>query len=771
MGAKILIVEDEIITAMDLRSTLEDVGYEIVSIARTGNEAFIAAGRYCPDLILMDIILGGPLDGIEVAEAIRKSYHIPVVFVTAHSDEATVARAMQTIPYGYVVKPVDIRELHATIQTVLVRYSLESALTRREGELNRANRALKVLSDTGKIVIDSQNEVEFIDRICRKIIEYCDYRFVWVGYADGGVNRRVIPVARAGSDSGYLDALDVRWGGNDDEELSPCGLSIWSASSIVVKDIQTDERFEKWRDDIIQRKFTSLASIPLRTETLVMGALNVYSDTPESFGETEVALLERLAADISHGISFLRAKYEREIAQSEIVYLRNFYEMILENINDGIVVIDGNGIISYMNSALERITGEKRDSMIGGKLPDVMPNDLRIEMYSVYCEAKARMETVSADHICSIGPGGIECFRSIQMIPLFRNKTYNCMIGALRDVTEEVKAKRWKDLYNLLAESSRDIILFFEKDTGVIIEANEAAVRTYGYSIDELRGLTIYDLLFPDMHENVRSGVEDADVRGALYETVHRSKDGSSIPVEVSSKGVDLEGKRVLVNIIRDSTERRNLEIKFLEESDERQRKIGRDLHDSLGQILTGVALMARSAEREAEKSESPFSDRLREIGKHVTEAIQVTRTIGRGLVPVDPGEKGLEQSLLDLVDTTARMTELSCVFECPVLIGNVNALLAQHLYYVALEAVTNAIRHGTGNKIIVELLRDENIITLVVRDNGVYIVTENISGGIGLKTMDYRARLFGGHVILDREGDWTVLRCIMNTQYEAMQR
>jgi len=133
---KILIVEDEAITAMDLQDTLEQLGYEVVAVAATGEEAIQYAGQYRPDLALMDIHLASEMDGITTAQKIRDQYQTPIIYTTAFSDEQLVKRASFTEPFGYIIKPYNQRELHSNIEIGLFksRIMAELRLTLQEAE-------------------------------------------------------------------------------------------------------------------------------------------------------------------------------------------------------------------------------------------------------------------------------------------------------------------------------------------------------------------------------------------------------------------------------------------------------------------------------------------------------------------------------------------------------------------------------------------------------------------------------------------------------------
>ena len=118
-GKRILIVEDERIMALDLRHRVQQLGHEPVGIVGSGKDAIEHALTLRPDLILMDILLKGPIDGIQAAQAIRSQYACPVIYLTAHADQSTIDRAKVTEPAGYLVKPVRQRELQTAIELAL----------------------------------------------------------------------------------------------------------------------------------------------------------------------------------------------------------------------------------------------------------------------------------------------------------------------------------------------------------------------------------------------------------------------------------------------------------------------------------------------------------------------------------------------------------------------------------------------------------------------------------------------------------------------------
>ena len=145
-NAQILVVEDENIVALEIQSRLEGLGYVVLAIASSGEEAIQKAEETNPDLVLMDIKLKGDMDGIEAAEEIRTRFNLPVVYLTAYAEENTLQRAKITAPYGYILKPFEERELHANIEIAIYKHQMEQKVKELILELQDALTKVKILN-------------------------------------------------------------------------------------------------------------------------------------------------------------------------------------------------------------------------------------------------------------------------------------------------------------------------------------------------------------------------------------------------------------------------------------------------------------------------------------------------------------------------------------------------------------------------------------------------------------------------------------------------
>lgn len=164
--ARILVVEDERIVALDLSSTLEDLGYRVVGVAATGAEAHQLASQERPDLVLMDVRLQGDVDGIQTAAALKNEWQVPVVFLTANANGETLRRALDTCPGGFLSKPYDQQSLLSGIEVALRRHDIESRLRDANAALQHASSFDELTGFYQRRCLDGMlaREMEFAER-------------------------------------------------------------------------------------------------------------------------------------------------------------------------------------------------------------------------------------------------------------------------------------------------------------------------------------------------------------------------------------------------------------------------------------------------------------------------------------------------------------------------------------------------------------------------------------------------------------------------------
>ncbi|RFC55877.1 response regulator [Brumimicrobium aurantiacum] len=167
---KVLVVEDESIVSKDIQHSLKRLGYVISGSSATGEKAITLAAEEKPDIVLMDIMLKGEMNGIEAAEIIRKENQIPVIFLTAYADEATLSKAKVTEPYGYIIKPFKEIDLHTTIEMALYKHQKESEVTKERDLLysiveNKDSKDFIFVKSNSKLVKLRTDDIFFVEAL------------------------------------------------------------------------------------------------------------------------------------------------------------------------------------------------------------------------------------------------------------------------------------------------------------------------------------------------------------------------------------------------------------------------------------------------------------------------------------------------------------------------------------------------------------------------------------------------------------------------------
>lgn len=204
--ARIMLVEDEGIIAEDIQMSLQDFGYEVCAIVTSGEDAVLKAGDLRPDLVLMDVVLQGPMDGIEAAQRINSQFKIPIIYLTAYADDKMLERAKITEPFGYLIKPFRDRELHSTIEMARFKHEFDVRLKESEEWLSVT---LNSVADA-LVATDRHGLVKFMNPVAEKltgwkgkeaVAEHVDKVFPVIddktGKAIGGFVHRIIDGGKA----------------------------------------------------------------------------------------------------------------------------------------------------------------------------------------------------------------------------------------------------------------------------------------------------------------------------------------------------------------------------------------------------------------------------------------------------------------------------------------------------------------------------------------------------------------------------------------------
>jgi PAS domain S-box-containing protein len=303
---------------------------------------------------------------------------------------------------------------------------------------------------------------------------------------------------------------------------------------------------------------------------------------------------------------------------------------------------------------------------------------------------------------------------------------------------------------------------------GTIESFNKAAEDIFGYDAAAVLGHNVKMLMPPPYREEhdayLRSYHETGrrHIIGIGREVQGRRKDGSTFPMDLAVSEVDLGDRTLFTGVVRDISERRRLEKEILNASEQERRRIGQDLHDGLGQMLTGIGLLSQDVAEDLEAEGHARADDMAEITEHIKEADRYARDLSHGLIPVDVEVNGLTEALRRLSQNTERLFDVHCTFrEVDTVLVHDN-IVATHIYRIAQEAVSNAAQHADAASIGIVLANGDDQLRLQVRDDGNGLDSDQMdTSGMGVQIMNYRARIIGGTLEINSTSeDGTVVTC-----------
>ena len=200
-----------------------------------------------------------------------------------------------------------VAELYRRKRKKAEAYDKESALRESQEELRELNRTLKALSDSNQALMRAEDETGYLNEVCKIVVEDCGHKMVWVGFAEQDEARTVRPVAQAGLDEGYLEALRISWA-DTERGRGLTGTAIRTGKPSLCRNMLTDPQFAPWRGRALKHGYASLVVLPLLADGKAFGALVIYSKEPDAFSDHEVELLTELADDLAYGIAALRLR-------------------------------------------------------------------------------------------------------------------------------------------------------------------------------------------------------------------------------------------------------------------------------------------------------------------------------------------------------------------------------------------------------------------------------------------------------------------------------
>ena len=476
-------------------------------------------------------------------------------------------------------------------------------------------------------------------------------------------------------------------------------------------------------------------------------------------------------------MALYKSKMERRVIEKERLLSATF-----KSIREGVITTDKNGVIRLINKSAESLFDVSHERKVGMKFSDLGLTFLDYHTKQVVLPFEWLNSQALKDDT-GLNEQRNEIMSDLQRKRFFLKSGFihfpveitSSRVGnpgeddegyviVFRNIEEEHNYQAMQSRLVSIINSSEDAIIGSHAD-GTITSWNKGAEAIFGYTVDEVvnKNLSILTPEFfpneiPDVLDRIKSG-ENID----HYDAVRKTKNGDLLDISLRISPIrDASDKLSGVSIIaRDITNRKALEKELLEVQDRERSRIGQDLHDSLGQHLTGILLKTKALENNvAKKGDDEVFSQISDIRSLIKDAITETRELAKGLIPVTVQVEGLASAIKELCLYCQSMYGCRTEYNQTGDIKVDNTGISIQLYHIAQEAINNALKHANPEIIDVTLKQEASELVLSIRDDGDGIKSDS-SQGIGLRIMQYRANMISAQLAIHSEnGSGTAVIC-----------
>lgn len=449
-----------------------------------------------------------------------------------------------------------------------------------------------------------------------------------------------------------------------------------------------------------------------------------------------------------------------EPQDSELKYQEELARSIIDALSSHVAMLDGQGTIVRVNAAWERFARENQVERLE-----------RVGVGANYLEV-CRKSSSAGDALAAAALEGIQavlnhslpeflleypCHSGQQQLWFILNVTpINTPDGGVviahRNISElkrvEALVRAREEQLVAILNTAADAIITIDA-RGIITSVNRASERLFGYSIEEMLGKNVSMLMPSPFREEHHSYLThylqtgEAKIIGIGREVLGQRKDGTVFPMDLAVSEVD--HSRTFTGIIRDISDRTELQKHVLEIAAEQDRRIGQELHDNVQQQLTGLGMLAKSLANVLQKQSLPEFGKAERLAQGLADVTKIVHLLARGLIPVEIDSHGLHAALTELAENTQEMYDVKCQFRGLEPLAVADNFVATHLFRIAQEAITNALKHGRATAIEIVLEHRGDRLILAVLDNGSGMdIKDKHTPGKGLRIMRYRAGLIG---------------------------
>ena len=734
----ILIVEDEILIAKIIKSKLLMLGYRVSDVVTSGKEAIEKIHENQPDLILMDIVLPGKLDGIQTAEKIQSIFNIPIVYLSGYSDDETFGRIMKTNPFGYILKPFETRELHINIEMALYKHDIESELKKSEERyrdlVEKAEIAIVIDDKEGNFIYFNQKFADLFGFTMAQMKKQSIQTLVHPDDVERVMDihrKRILGkkpesryefrAIRKDGSTIYLELDAVRI--SEGDKVIGTRSYIWDITPRRRAEEAFRESENKYR--ILVENANELIAVA-QDDTLKFLNAKVFDIT----GYDSKELINKNFSKFLHPDDRQRVMdYAKNRSQGKEV--PQYYTCR---------IIDKEGRIRWLRSSAVVINWDNKPASLAF-VSDVtelkQTEEALIESKKKYKSLYSMMRLM-----CDNVPDLIWA-KDLKKKYVFTNKAICEKLLNAKDTDEPIgkthmyfanrerKNHPENPQYHTFAE-------ICEKSDNVVMKSKKPQ------RFDEF-GNVKGKHLFLNVHK-----VPFLNEQGNMIGTVGCGRDVTK------EKMLEEERKRVNEELVNSREVLRNLSTHLQTVREEERTHISREIHDELGQALTALKMDLYWLNSKLPTDQKSLIKKTKSMLQLLDKTIQSVKRISTDLRPGLLDDLGLVAAIEWQTGEFQNRTGIKCKFSFNSDDIVIDQDMATALFRIFQESLTNVARHAKASSVQVNLKCDNNNIMLQVKDNGIGITEAQISDArsFGLIGMRERVHPFGGKVVIQAKKD-----------------
>ena len=429
-----------------------------------------------------------------------------------------------------------------------------------ESDIKRMSRALLATSRCNEALIQTSDEIELLHKICSIMVETGGYRMAWVGYAEHDEAKSIRQMAHAGFEEGYISMSRISWAEIEIGQ-GPVGTAIRTGQPTSSHDIVNDPLMDPWQKEAVKRGYASILSLPLKSNNEVFGALTIYSDEPYAFNSEETKLITALAENLTYGITMLRTREAKKESEASLMESEERLRKLFEGHSSIMLLVDPETLnIIDANRAAAEFYGWSVDELRRMNIHQINMDSAEEKHENIDKVRRSKQNRFIFRHRKANG--------SISDVEVVSNafvvNTKEVFYSIITDITDKRHAEealtKSEERFRALFENHSAMMLLIDPESGKIIDANQAASTFYGWSIDEMRTMSIQQITTVTNAEVKINMLKAKTSEQNQFVFRHKKIDGSLRDVEVFSNTITIEGKEILYAIIHDITERKRYE-------------------------------------------------------------------------------------------------------------------------------------------------------------------------------------------------------------------